>query len=1457
MYAKQTQTIDFLSGVTPKPAMQALRIRLYASAPNRGRVLDYAFQGKVPDAWSVVPLSTEASQAKAKYEEELPIVFDTYINCLAPGNLARLRTIDPAEWARVQAENDVIGLHHLVKHAFYPKHHQMFTMLYQVLDQMIKLKEGSVPTASRLSTVAQLMLDCKELNVPDTAWPVIFTFYVVVQPNDAHAVIRRLWEREDLGTTRTSSVDHMIQFLSEEINMASQVPTSYPTTGAAFLSPTKGQNPTNPTRSKRTSKPNQPKFCPQCYLLKRPASIYVSHPLTACRSHADNPLPPSKLEEARRKFHQQVTVTLFTPTDPNPPLTDEHQYFAFLNIYALAASHNIPRDSFVMDTGTNRHSTNQREALVDIRRLPYPESFSTVVGTDSWNETGYHPDLRMHMYVKTDSIVSLLSFSLLIEDYDYSFDKTSRCHKFTSPNGLPTLTFTQHHPSKLYLLDRSCVPATTSLLTLRPAVQTPPNLKSPLYLAHCALNHASPQRMRIFLKNNTVGFIPSESEYDKLKSCPTCILVSRRPSRSFPDISYNEPKQLPFHTVAMDVLFAKPTLDPTTKRVCIGFLAVETTFNLLLFFPSPRHTTETALDAIAAIRTVARSFNKDVFTLKVDPESALKATVNPLARLGIEVLITPARNHRYDIERQIGVLRNSMSACLLQLPYTLPVACLPYLAAWCVATLNVLPNIKTGSASPLELVTYRNTPNRSLGTHLNFSFGSIVTVPKPERDSTPHIGLLIGRNFRRPIVQVLDLSSHRILTTDWRNLKSFPLTEEIKSLISGYANIAPIHPTHLEITTSGFAPTIPPPVPIPTATSQPPPTPPTEPAPNNTESPTSNTPSTPYHTPSSSINNTHTSNPPSPLPFILEEDNPTMVTNTTTSDAPAPTRTSTRIRSTHDYSILNSQGFQPLTSLFTTSYLDRPLQVAPLTLLSYAHPQRAEATKRELDAMFDQQVLEPTLPQHVPRDAKVLQSRILITEKYDADGKYERVKARLVAGGNRQILPPFTIVAAPTSDMSSFQILLTIAASNPSYELLSVDFDTAYLNAPTTHEAWLRLEPDAQEFLLELRPSLREFINPKTGKIIFRVRRALYGLKPSALDWYHHLSSWLTSHGFTQSQWDAGVFFRRDQSKLLLIIVYVDDLLITGPPDMVQSFLSDLSLTKMRFKTKRSTPLTYLSLRIERDSTNGIISVSQPGFTKQVIEEVFQLSPTDVERIPYTLSLFEIPPDAKLLNPDQAFLFRRGLMSCGYLKRSVVGLDLPFSFLATRMQHPTDSDMSKLIHMAKYINGSGIRTQFYHPCSDMQLRACSDASFSTHMDMSSHLGGFVSFSNGNPIVTFSHVLRDSIPLSSTEAELEALSRLVLAILPARGKLVELGFPQTLTPIEQDNKSAILLATMGPGRSKASRPWLRRVFFVSKYINHQISLTHVPTDLNEADPLTKPVPATRFIDWRNKRELPPS
>jgi hypothetical protein len=120
-----------------------------------------------------------------------------------------------------------------------------------------------------------------------------------------------------------------------------------------------------------------------------------------------------------------------------------------------------------------------------------------------------------------------------------------------------------------------------------------------------------------------------------------------------------------------------------------------------------------------------------------------------------------------------------------------------------------------------------------------------------------------------------------------------------------------------------------------------------------------------------------------------------------------------------------------------------------------------------------------------------------------------------------------------------------------------------------------------------------------SGDKVLKLKKALYGLRQAPRAWNAKLDKELIALGFVKSKLELVVYRRSSKNSFLLMGVYVDDLIISGPN------VSDIKQFKSEMKKKFSmSDLSLLSyyLGIEVKQGDGGITLSQSSYAVKILE---------------------------------------------------------------------------------------------------------------------------------------------------------------------------------------------------------------------------------------------------------------
>lgn len=140
------------------------------------------------------------------------------------------------------------------------------------------------------------------------------------------------------------------------------------------------------------------------------------------------------------------------------------------------------------------------------------------------------------------------------------------------------------------------------------------------------------------------------------------------------------------------------------------------------------------------------------------------------------------------------------------------------------------------------------------------------------------------------------------------------------------------------------------------------------------------------------------------------------------------------------------------------------------------------------------------------------------------------------------------------------------------------------------------LQGELEEEVYMLPPPL---IEVEDGKV-FKLLKAIYGLKQSPRAWYHKLSKTLLVRGFKRSKADHSLFTIQGERGIFVVLIYVDDIIISG--DDKEGIQNTKSFLKIAFDIKDLGELKYfLGIEVCR-SPEGLF-LSQRKYTLDLLSE--------------------------------------------------------------------------------------------------------------------------------------------------------------------------------------------------------------------------------------------------------------
>lgn len=481
-----------------------------------------------------------------------------------------------------------------------------------------------------------------------------------------------------------------------------------------------------------------------------------------------------------------------------------------------------------------------------------------------------------------------------------------------------------------------------------------------------------------------------------------------------------------------------------------------------------------------------------------------------------------------------------------------------------------------------------------------------------------------------------------------------------------------------------------------------------------------------------------------------------------------------------------------------------------------------------------------------PKGKKVLPSTWAFKRKRYPDGSVRKLKARFCARGDLQVEGvDFFDTYAPVVAWSTIRILLILAVSL-GLATQQVDYTLAFVHAEIDDEIYLEMPLGFRQ----------------EGKVLL-LKRSLYGLRQSPLNFFNRLKASLEARGFKQSQNDPCLFMTRT----CICICYVDDCLFFARDmktiNQVTASLQDKSRGDSLLLNVEDDVAGFLGILMKKHEDNSI-ELLQTGLIDRII------SVTGLQDSNATLT----PADKAPLGTD-----KEGA-SCeeSWSYASVVGMlmylasnsrpDVAFAVhQCARFTHcPKRSHEVAIKRIVRYLKGTKERGMIIRPRSNKKLNCYADADFAglwkseDPMDPAcakSRTGYILTL--GNTPLCWCSKLQTKIALSTMEAEYSALATAMKEVIPTR-RLVEEIFTtwnikrsddDKKTIVFEDNRGCMTLAnTKMPLSTPRTKHYAIELHWFRSHIGEQISVEPIDTKLQLADIFTKGLETT---EYRNKRK----
>ena len=449
--------------------------------------------------------------------------------------------------------------------------------------------------------------------------------------------------------------------------------------------------------------------------------------------------------------------------------------------------------------------------------------------------------------------------------------------------------------------------------------------------------------------------------------------------------------------------------------------------------------------------------------------------------------------------------------------------------------------------------------------------------------------------------------------------------------------------------------------------------------------------------------------------------------------------------------------------------------------------------------------------------------------KIGADGQPSKKKARLVVRGFQQKEGlDYDEVFAPVAKWNTVRIVIALAAAG-AWPLAHLDVKTAFLNGDLKERVWLEI-PEG-------------WSSPTTNGKICHLHKALYGLKQAPRAWFEKIDTFLRDLGMKRTEADYSLYYLLEEGGVTILILYVDDLLVTGSNSSRCKWLHQQLMNKFDM-TNLGNASYYLGVEITRTQSGTFLS--QQNYARSILEE-FGLTECNPLSVPLQEALkLRLWVEADMVDAGH---YRKLVGKLIYLTNTRPDIKFAVGALSRYMASPREPHLQAAKQVLRYIRGTLDFGILYIKGESSVIFGFTDSDWGTDPDDSKSISAYIFQSAGGP-VTWCSRKQDMVATSSTDAETRAVAEGIREAIWIR-TLIQRIEGREIEPlaIYCDNQGT-LKSSRNPIASKNSKHYeIPKHYIRENVLTGVVELFYVITHDQIADILTKALGRSKFHHFR--------
>nr|GEV43752.1 retrovirus-related Pol polyprotein from transposon TNT 1-94 [Tanacetum cinerariifolium] len=385
---------------------------------------------------------------------------------------------------------------------------------------------------------------------------------------------------------------------------------------------------------------------------------------------------------------------------------------------------------------------------------------------------------------------------------------------------------------------------------------------------------------------------------------------------------------------------------------------------------------------------------------------------------------------------------------------------------------------------------------------------------------------------------------------------------------------------------------------------------------------------------------------------------------------------------------------------------------------------------------------------------------------------------------------------APVARLEAVRLFIAYA-THKSFTVYQMNVKTAFLYGPLKEEVYVN-QPDG-------------FVDPYHPDKVYRLKKALYGLKKVPRAWYDELSNFLVSKGFSKGSTDPTLFITKHMGDILLVQIYVDDIIFGSTnPNLSKQFEK---LMHNMFEMSMMGELKFfLGIQIHQ-SPRGIF-INQAKYAQEIL---IKHGMTLCDSVGTPMATKHLDADLSRTPVDQ-MKYHSMVRPLMYLTASRPDIMHAACYCARYQAKPTEKHLTVIKRIFWYLKDTIHMGLWYLKDIGFELTTFSDSDHAGCLD--SRKSTFV-------------------------AEYVSLSACCAQVLWMRTQLTDYGFHFDKIPIYCDSKATIAISCNPVQHLRTKHIDVKYHFIKEKVEKGIVELFFVGTKYQLADLFTKALPKERF------------